>query len=123
SFTDVTLDVRAGEVLGLYGLVGAGRTEWAQGLFGLRPLAGGDVQIDGRPVRPRRPGQMVRHGLAYVPEDRLRQGVCQGLAVRANAVLASLRRLTSWGWLARSVEGREARTIVEQLAIRCRSLE
>jgi ABC-type sugar transport system ATPase subunit/ribose/xylose/arabinose/galactoside ABC-type transport system permease subunit len=123
SFTDVTLEVRAGEVLGLYGLVGAGRTEWAQGLFGLRPLAGGDVQIDGRPVKPHRPGQMAREGVAYVPEDRLRQGVCPNLAVRANAVLASLRGLAFWGWLARSAEVRQAQKIVEQLAIRCRSLE
>src|SRR5439155_13742266 len=67
SFTDVTLEVRGGEVLGLYGLIGAGRSEWAQALFGLRRLAGGEVRLDGKPVRPRGPGQMARHGLAYVP--------------------------------------------------------
>jgi ABC-type sugar transport system ATPase subunit/ribose/xylose/arabinose/galactoside ABC-type transport system permease subunit len=123
SFADVTLEVRAGEVLGLYGLIGAGRSEWAQGLFGLRPLAGGEVAVDGRPVRPTGPGQMARAGLAYVPEDRLRQGLCRGLSVRANAVLASLRQLAPHFWLSRPAEVRRARAVVDQLGVRLHSLE
>ncbi len=123
SFAGVTLSVRGGEVLGLYGLVGAGRSEWAQGVFGLRPLARGEVQIDGRPVRPSSPGQMARRGLAYVPEDRLRQGLCRNLGVRANAVLAALRRLAPFGWMMRSREAQQARAIVDQLAVRLHSLE
>jgi ABC-type sugar transport system ATPase subunit/ribose/xylose/arabinose/galactoside ABC-type transport system permease subunit len=122
-FADVSLEARAGEVLGLYGLIGAGRSEWAQAVFGLRRLASGEVRVDGRTVTPRRPGQMARHGLAYVPEDRLRQGLCRKLPVRDNAVLAILRRL-AWGpWVARALEARRTRTMVEQLAIRLRSIE
>src|SRR5262249_50783124 len=68
TFAGVTLEVRAGEVLGLYGLIGAGRSEWAQAVFGLRRLAGGELRLDGKPLAPRGPGQMARQGLAYVPE-------------------------------------------------------
>src|SRR5262249_24589321 len=56
SFSDITLEAHAGRVLGLYGLVGAGRSEWAQAILGLRPLAGGEVWVDGKPVIPRGPG-------------------------------------------------------------------
>jgi ribose transport system ATP-binding protein/rhamnose transport system ATP-binding protein len=123
SFTDVSLQVRGGEVLGLYGLVGAGRSEWAQAVFGLRRLASGEVEIDGIDVRPGSPGKMARRGVAYVPEDRLRQGLCRGLGVRANAVLSSVRRLAVCGWLPRSRELRQAKAVVEQLRVRLSSLE
>jgi ABC-type sugar transport system ATPase subunit/ribose/xylose/arabinose/galactoside ABC-type transport system permease subunit len=123
SFQDITLEVRVNEVLGLYGLVGAGRSEWAQALFGLRGLASGEVWLNGQRVRPRGPRQMVRRGLAYVPEDRLRQGLCRGLSVRANAVLASLRELARGLWLSRTAESRYARSTVERLAVRLSSIE
>jgi ABC-type sugar transport system ATPase subunit/ribose/xylose/arabinose/galactoside ABC-type transport system permease subunit len=123
TFTDVTLEVRAGEVLGVYGLVGAGRSEWAQAVFGLRLIASGRVLVGGTPVTPHGPGQMARHGLAYVPEDRLRQGLCRGLSVQPNAVLATLRELAPWGWLSRRRESDRARAIVEALGVRLRSLE
>jgi ribose transport system ATP-binding protein/rhamnose transport system ATP-binding protein len=123
SFAGVSLEVRGGEVLGLYGLIGAGRSEWAQGLLGLRTLAAGRVEVDGKPVAPRGPGQMVRHGVAYVPEDRLREGLCRGLSVRLNAVLASLGRLGPFGWASRQREADQARAIVEQLSVRLRSVE
>jgi ABC-type sugar transport system ATPase subunit/ribose/xylose/arabinose/galactoside ABC-type transport system permease subunit len=123
SFADVSLEVRAGEVLGLYGLIGAGRSEWAQAVFGLRPLTGGEIRLDGDLVTPRSPGQMARHGLAYVPEDRLRQGICRELSVRANAVLASLRRLAVGPWLPRAREVLRTDALVRQLAIRLHSIE
>jgi rhamnose transport system ATP-binding protein len=123
TFADVSLEVRGGEVLGLYGLIGAGRSEWAQAVFGLRTLADGALRLDGRPVVPRGPGPMIRKGLAYLPEDRLRQGLCRDLSVRANAVLASLRQL-AWGpWVSRSREVRETNRLVEQLTIRLHSVE
>jgi ABC-type sugar transport system ATPase subunit/ribose/xylose/arabinose/galactoside ABC-type transport system permease subunit len=124
SFADVTLDVRAGEILGLYGLIGAGRSEWAQSVFGLRRIAGGEMRLDGRPITPRVPGQMMRLGLAYVPEDRLRDGLCSGLTVRANTVLAALRQFASLGvWTSKREEARRTRAAVEQLAIALRSIE
>jgi ABC-type sugar transport system ATPase subunit/ribose/xylose/arabinose/galactoside ABC-type transport system permease subunit len=123
SFRDISLEVRGGEVLGLYGLIGAGRSEWAQAVFGLHRLARGEVHIDGAPVLPVSPGQMARRGVAYVPEDRLRQGLCRGLSVRLNAVLTSLRRLSTLGWLPLSREVRRAEAITTQLAVRFSSLE
>ena len=123
SFRDVTLEVRAGEVLGLYGLVGAGRSEWAQAVFGLRSLAAGTVFLDSKPFRPRGPGEAARCGLAYLPEDRLRLGLCAGLSVRLNSILATLRRLAAGPFVFRRQETRRARALVERLAIRLRSVE
>ncbi len=123
TFRAVSLEVRGGEVLGLYGLVGAGRSEWAQGVLGLRPLAAGEVWVDGRPVVPHGPGPMARQGLAYVPEDRLRQGLCRGLSVRANLVLATLRQLALGPFLWRAAEARRTRAEVAALAVRLRSIE
>jgi ABC-type sugar transport system ATPase subunit/ribose/xylose/arabinose/galactoside ABC-type transport system permease subunit len=121
-FHDVSLEVRSGEVLALYGLVGAGRSEWAQAVVGLRPLAGGTLRIDGKPVVPRGPGPMAGLGVAYVPEDRLRQGLCRGLSVRLNLVLAVLRRLGGL-WLTRRPEARRAQAEVAALGVRLRSVE
>jgi ABC-type sugar transport system ATPase subunit/ribose/xylose/arabinose/galactoside ABC-type transport system permease subunit len=122
SFHDVSLEVRAGEVLGLYGLIGAGRSEWAQAVFGLRPLAGGEVLVDDNPLPVSGPGEAARRGLAYLPEDRLRLGLCSGLSVRANAVLAALRRLALGPFVAQNQETNQARALVEQLAVRLHSL-
>jgi ribose/xylose/arabinose/galactoside ABC-type transport system permease subunit/ABC-type multidrug transport system ATPase subunit len=123
TFTDVTLEVREGEILGLYGLIGAGRTEWAQAVFGLRTISGGEIWIDRKAVIPDSPGAIIRAGVAYVPEDRLRQGLCRGLSVRANIVLASLRRLSARFGIARSAEMTQAESAIRQLAIRARSPE
>jgi ABC-type sugar transport system ATPase subunit/ribose/xylose/arabinose/galactoside ABC-type transport system permease subunit len=122
SFAEVSLEARAGEVVGVYGLVGAGRTEWAQAVFGLRKVSAGEVLLEGQPVRPASPGQMASHGVAYVPEDRLRQGLCRGLDVLANAVLAALGRLATFGWLPPGREQRLAGRIVSELGVKCASL-
>ncbi|MFO0879203.1 MAG: sugar ABC transporter ATP-binding protein, partial [Gemmataceae bacterium] len=123
SFRDISLEVRAGEVLGLYGLVGAGRTEWAQAVFGLRPVGGGELRVDGQPVFPRSSGQMAKQGIAYVPEDRLRQGLCRGLGIDLNAILASLRRLAPRGWLAARAERQAAQRVTDQLSVRHHALD
>jgi rhamnose transport system ATP-binding protein len=123
SCRDVSLEVRAGEVVGLYGLIGAGRSEWAQTVFGLRRLAAGELHVDGRPVLSRTPDCLMRAGVAYVPEDRLRQGLCRGLSVRANLVLAALRRLAPRLGLSTAREEAVSRPLVERLGIRLRSLE
>jgi ABC-type sugar transport system ATPase subunit/ribose/xylose/arabinose/galactoside ABC-type transport system permease subunit len=123
SFADVSLDVRAGEILGLYGLIGAGRTEWGQAVIGLRRVAHGELQVEGQPVRPSGPGRMIQHGVGYLPEDRLRQGLCRGLSVRANTVLAYLRRIAPVLWVSRSEETLRTRATVEQLAIKLRDIE
>jgi ABC-type sugar transport system ATPase subunit/ribose/xylose/arabinose/galactoside ABC-type transport system permease subunit len=122
-FYDVSLEARAGEVLGLYGLVGAGRSEWAQAIFGIYPLKRGQIEVEGRPLHPVSPGQMASAGVAYVPEDRLRQGLCRSLSVRLNAVLASIRQIARFGWLSARRESSQSETITRQLDVRLVSLE
>ena len=87
---DVSFDLHRGEILGLGGLVGAGRSETVETLFGLRPRAGGEVRLDGRPFAPRRPAQAIRAGLGFVAEDRRRQSIVPDLSVRENLLLGHL---------------------------------
>lgn len=98
-FTGIDLDVRAGEIVGLAGLVGAGRSEVAQAIFGLDPRASGDVELDGRPLRLGSVHAALAAGVGLVPEDRKRQGCVLGMSCRANIGLASLDRLTRLGVL------------------------
>jgi len=87
---DVSFKVRRGEILGLGGLVGAGRSETAEAIFGLRPRGGGTMRLDGRPVNFRRPAEAVRAGVGFVPEDRRVQNIVPDLSVRENLLLAHL---------------------------------
>jgi ABC-type sugar transport system ATPase subunit/ribose/xylose/arabinose/galactoside ABC-type transport system permease subunit len=123
SFTDISLEVRAGDILGLYGLIGAGRSEWAQALFGLRPVARGQIELRGQQVSPAGPGSMVAHGVAYVPEDRLRQGLCRGLSVTANVVLAALRQFARGPFVPRHQETQRAEAALKDLGIRVHSID
>jgi ABC-type sugar transport system ATPase subunit/ribose/xylose/arabinose/galactoside ABC-type transport system permease subunit len=122
TFEEISLEVHAGEILGLYGLIGAGRSEWAQGVVGLRSVAGGEIWLKDRLVKGDGPGPMARQGLAYVPEDRLRQGLCRGLTVGANFVLAVLRQLAHV-WLTRRPEAERTEAAVRALSVRLRSIE
>ena len=120
----IDLRVTAGEVVGVYGLIGAGRSEFAQTLFGLKKKCSGHVVIDGTPQSIRSPQEAVRAGLAYLPEDRLRQGLCRGLSVRANAVLSSLARWSGGMATASAVRERSAtQDVTRQLSVRLRSVE
>jgi ABC-type sugar transport system ATPase subunit/ribose/xylose/arabinose/galactoside ABC-type transport system permease subunit len=123
SFTGVELAVRGGEVVGLYGLVGAGRTEWAQAVVGIRELAQGEIRIAEVAVIPSGPGPMARFGVVYVPEDRQRQGLCRGLSVRANTVLATLRQWATAMLVSRRREAARTDGIVATLGTRLRSIE
>jgi rhamnose transport system ATP-binding protein len=120
---DVTLDLRAGEILGLAGLVGSGRTELARVLFGLTPADGGELRIRDRVVRLRSPAEAIRAGLAYVPEDRRRHGVIPEMSVAANATLAILRAIAAGPFLDAAREREIAGSFVERFAIKTPSLE
>ncbi|HEX6924840.1 MAG TPA: sugar ABC transporter ATP-binding protein [Longimicrobiaceae bacterium] len=91
---DVSLTVRAGEIVGLAGLVGAGRTELARTIFGLTPAEEGEILLHGRPVTVDSPGTAIDLGIAYVPEDRRRHGVVLEMAVSSNVTLAALDELS-----------------------------
>ncbi|MCS6772725.1 MAG: sugar ABC transporter ATP-binding protein [Anaerolineae bacterium] len=94
---DVSFSVRAGEVVGLAGLVGSGRTEVARAIFGADPLTRGTVKLEGRPVRIRSPQEALRLGIGYLPEDRKVQGLILGMSVRHNLALTVLRQLAFGG--------------------------
>ena len=123
AFRDVSLQVRSGEVLGLYGFVGAGRSELAQALFGLEPLAEGSATIDGAPLRAGSPRDAVDAGLAYLPEDRLVQGVFRTHPLRTNASVAILRRLSRFGLVRGGQEREQTRTVIDEMRVRSTSME
>jgi inositol transport system ATP-binding protein len=95
---DVSFEVHAGEILGLAGLMGAGRTETARSIFGADTRQRGVISIDGNPVDIRSPVDAIRHGVGLVPEDRKQQALFLELAVRQNLVISSLRSLSRVGW-------------------------
>jgi len=116
-----SFSLHAGEIVGLAGLVGAGRTELCQALFGIRPPAAGRVWVAGREVRIRSPRQAVAAGLALIPEDRQRAGLAAGLPVAANLTLAALERLSPYGWLNRRAELSLAGECMRRFRIRAAS--
>ena len=120
---DASLELRAGEILGLAGLVGAGRTELARVIFGLTPADGGELKLRGQAAHVDSPARAVALGLAYVPEDRRRHGVIPEMSVAANATLAVLRQIASGPFLDGGRERDLARACVERFAIKTPSLE
>jgi rhamnose transport system ATP-binding protein len=119
---DVSLSVRAGEIVGLAGLVGAGRTELARVLFGLTPADEGEIILNGQRVVIDSPGRAIALGLAYVPEDRRRHGVILPLPISNNATLASLPQFAAQGWLDFKQERTRAAEAVRQLAVKTPSI-
>jgi rhamnose transport system ATP-binding protein len=117
------LDLYAGEILGLAGLVGSGRTELARVLFGLTPADRGEIRLRGRAVSVDSPRRAAALGLAYLPEDRRRHGVIPEMSVAANVTLAVLRQLASGPFLDSRRERELASGFVERFAIKTPSLE
>ncbi|MEI8089301.1 MAG: sugar ABC transporter ATP-binding protein [Opitutaceae bacterium] len=116
---DVSFEVRAGEIFGLGGLVGAGRTELARILFGLTPADYGQIKLAGETLQLSSPQQAVSHGIAYVPEDRRRHGVVLELALEQNITMAIHRRLFPTTWLRFGAERALALDYIRALAIKC----
>ncbi|MGV9769096.1 sugar ABC transporter ATP-binding protein [Microbacterium sp. NPDC003461] len=116
-FEDVSLTARAGEIVGLAGLVGAGRTEVARAIFGLDPHDAGTVRVGGVQVIASDPRGAVGAGIAYVPEDRKRDGIAPQLSIRDNLCLSVLPSLSRLGWLSRRRENAVAREQVEALGV------
>ena len=119
---DISFRLRAGEIFGLAGLVGAGRTELAEALFGLRAIDSGQVLLRGAPVHITSPEAAVRQGIAYVPEDRRRHGLVMELPVAANLTLACLRSISRLGFLDFSQERAIASEYRRKLAIKTSSI-
>jgi ABC-type sugar transport system ATPase subunit len=119
----IDLTVRAGEIVGLAGLVGAGRTELARCIFGAEPPDGGEVFLDGKLLKLKSPADAIQAGIGLVPEERKQEGLVELLNVRENIGLALLDRLARWGVLRRADERHTAETLVEQLDIRTPGVE
>ncbi len=96
SFSDVTFSLRGGEIVGLFGLVGSGRTQVARCIFGADRLTGGEICLEGKPVRLSTPHDAVRAGIAFVTEDRKRDGLVMSCSIRDNASLAILHQISRW---------------------------
>lgn len=114
---DVSLSVRAGEIVGLTGLIGSGADRLGKALFGLLPVKG-TVAVDGRAVSRLNPRQMVRRGVAFVPSDRRGEGAAVRLSVTENLTLSALGSFSTFGVLRKGKEISAARRTVEQLTIR-----
>ncbi|MBA2945562.1 sugar ABC transporter ATP-binding protein [Streptomyces himalayensis] len=111
------LDIRAGEVTGVVGLLGAGKTELARGLFGAEPFTEGVVELDGEPFRPRRPADAIRRGVHLVPEDRHADALIPGWSLARNISLPFLRSLSKAGLVSHAKEDRQGRDTIERLGI------
>jgi rhamnose transport system ATP-binding protein len=120
-FSNVSFQLRRGEIVGFAGFVGSGRSEVARAIFGIDRLDSGQVWIEGRPFHPRSPRGALRRGLAYLPEDRLQQGLVQPMSVAENASMAVLPDLTPAGLLRPRRENALARRFMEQLRIKATS--
>jgi len=120
---DVSLSVRAGEIVGLAGLVGAGRTEIARALFGVDRADAGTVRVAGREVTIRSPRDAIRAGLGFVPENRKEQGLFLMMAVRENVTAAGLDALSRWDFVRFAAERRLVGALIDQLRIRTPSQE
>jgi ABC-type sugar transport system ATPase subunit len=122
-FENISFTLRAGEILGFAGLVGAGRTEVAEALFGLDPLATGRVYVNGQPMPLRHPAAAMSRGLGMVPEDRKRHGLVLMMNTRENLSLPTLERLARLGWVRSSAERQVARRYFDLLHVRAPGVE
>ena len=122
-FEGISFEVRAGEIVGVFGLVGAGRSEMAQSIFGILPPDTGWIEVNGQRWVPRAPWEAIAAGIFYLPEDRHRQGIVAPMSVRANLTLAVLRRLSRFGFIDRQTEDALVRSYQQRLRIQAASIE
>ncbi len=122
-FDDISFQVRAGEIVGLAGLVGAGRTDVAQSIFGIAPATSGVIKIGGKAASIKDPQTAMALGLAYVPEDRQHHGLLLPMTISNNITLPDLRRFARLGWLDQRGERQAASRAAEQMEVKCTSVQ
>ena len=120
---DVSLSVRPGEVVGLAGLLGAGRSETARAIFGAQPLDSGTVKVDGKKMKTGSPSAAIKAGIAFLPEDRKAEGVIPNLSVRENIVSAALPSLSRAGIVSEKAQDKVVQEFMERLGIKASSPE
>lgn len=122
SFDDVSFELRRGEILGLAGLVGAGRTNVARAIFGVEPATGGMIRVEGREVAITSPQQAIELGLAYVPEDRQLHGLIPAMQITSNISLPMLHQHSRAGWLQDTSERKSAYNAARQMEVRANNI-
>ena len=120
---NVDLTIRAGEVVGIAGLLGSGRSALARVLFGIDPAVSGEIRIAGKPVKIGSPAEAIAHGIALIPEDRLRQGVVIEHSVAVNIALSVLDRLSQWTWVSKDKTSALAEEKISSLKIKTASAD
>jgi rhamnose transport system ATP-binding protein len=121
-FNDISFDLRRGEILGLYGLVGAGRSEFCQALFGITRPSAGTIELEGRRIDIRSPADAIAAGIVYVPEERGRHGAVLQMPIFQNMSMATLGSTTRVGFLRQAEEFALARRYAERLDLRAAAL-
>ena len=122
SFRNVSFELRCGEILGMAGLVGAGRTNVARAIFGVEPATAGSIQIEGRKVAITSPQQAIKLGLAYVPEDRQLHGLIPAMNITSNISLPMLSKYARRGWLQDKTERKAAYDAALQMEVRANNI-
>jgi len=119
----VSLTVCRGEILGIAGLVGAGRSELARAIFGIEPAVDGSMRMDGEPVTMGDPAEAIRRGVFLVPEDRRSAGLIVDFSIRENVSLPALGRYATWGLVSHTREGDRVGAVCRQLHVKASSIE
>jgi rhamnose transport system ATP-binding protein len=118
AFKDVSFELRRGEILGIAGLVGSGRTSLVRAIFGVEPAVSGTIQIEGREVSITSAQQAIQLGLAYVPEDRQMHGLLPAMPIKSNISLPTLSGYSRYGWIEDRAELRATHAAASQLDVR-----
>ncbi|ANU18376.1 D-xylose ABC transporter ATP-binding protein [Planococcus maritimus] len=121
-FADISFTLRKGEILGLTGLVGAGRTEVCQSLFGILPYDKGTIKLNGKDVTIHSPKQAIKLGIGYLPEDRQKQGLVLQWGIGKNITLSALKKTGKNGWLNEKKENEIAKELAEKVHVKANSV-
>jgi ABC-type sugar transport system ATPase subunit len=121
-YSNVNLEIASGSILGVFGLTGAGRTELARGIFGVDPLTSGEIEISGKPINISKPNEAMDCGLAYIPEDRKKDGLFLDMSIKDNATVACLKALSGPVLMHRSKEEALAKDSIDKLGIKARDI-
>ncbi|HCM25491.1 MAG TPA: D-xylose ABC transporter ATP-binding protein [Treponema sp.] len=122
-FKGVSFQVRHGEILGFFGLIGAGRSEVMQAIIGVDKLDAGELKVEGKPVRFSSPGDAMKKGVVYVPEDRQRQGAVLAMSIADNITLPQIDDLSAFGWLKPAKEFAVAAEAAKRLEVKAAGIE
>ena len=123
NFTEVNLTAISGQILGLFGLTGAGRTELARGIFGIDPVTSGEILLEGQAISLHSPGQAMRLGIAYIPEDRKIDGLFLEMSLKNNVAVTNLKQVSNGEFINNGRLNRLAEESINQLQIKARGVE